>query len=151
MGDLEGIQTIKEDKGKKWDGKVQVRDPMQIWERQQELRKVGKKWVERDQPWEEGRCSRQNEAFKPGKTIPLGSHSQLFTFITPQGKRHKGIYWKCQQWLISWGKLTTHHWKALEKMSKHFLKSHNTHVYTICQHKENQGEEEMKASRKEKF
>lgn len=42
MGDLEGIQTIKEDNGKKWNGKAQVRDTMQTWERQQELRKVGK-------------------------------------------------------------------------------------------------------------
>ena len=82
MGDLEGIQTIKEDKGQKWNGKVQVRDTIQTLERQQELRKV-RKWVDRDQPWEEGRCSRQNEAFKPGKTIQLSSHSQLFTFITP--------------------------------------------------------------------
>lgn len=49
------------------------------------------------------------------------------------------------------GKLTTQYWKALEKMSKSFLKSHNAHVYTICQHKENQSDEEMKASRKEKF
>ena len=36
-------------------------------------------------------------------------------------------------------------------MSKHFLKSHNARVYTICQRKQNQGDEEMKASRKEKF
>lgn len=48
--------------------------------------------IQRDQPWERGRCSRQKEAFKPGKTIQVSSHSLLFTFITPQRKRHKGIY-----------------------------------------------------------
>ena len=41
-GDLEGIQTIKEDNGKKWNGKAQVRDTMQTREKQQELWKVGK-------------------------------------------------------------------------------------------------------------
>ena len=42
MGDLEGIQTIKEDKGQKRNGKVEVRDTMQTREKQQELRKVGR-------------------------------------------------------------------------------------------------------------
>ena len=42
MGDLEGIQIIKEDKGQKRNGKVEVRDTMQTWEKQQELRKVGR-------------------------------------------------------------------------------------------------------------
>lgn len=91
MEDLEGNSDNKGSQWEKTEGQSPRSETPCKHERGNCLWKKGKE-VQRDETWEEERCSGQNEAFKPGKTNQLSSQSQLLTLITPEGKRHKGIY-----------------------------------------------------------
>lgn len=119
MGDLEGIQTIRKTRAKmEW--KSQVRDTMQTWEKQQELRKVG-----RQRPaLGRGRCSGKMRHLNLGKPSSWAVilNSSLSSHHKERAQRH---LLKMPAMTISWENWPHTHWKALEKMSKHFLKSHN--------------------------
>lgn len=78
-----GVLIIKEDNGKTWNGKAPGKTHHANRRGSRSLQTMVKTFRGRPALGKREERSRQCEAFKPGKTIQLSSHSQLFTFITP--------------------------------------------------------------------